>query len=199
MTQVLLENKESKLWVEENFLQKGDVSIRDLRKLPLQKKPPIMVRGKMCKQNRNVGFFSDESEGYHYSNQKMPSLPLSTLPLLEPLLIKVNGRLGTNFNGILVNHYENGCDYVGAHSDDEKTLDKRSGKEMVACISFGTKRKFRVREKKGKHKILLDYKHKPLSLLVMEGKFQKDFLHEIPQEKKILTDRISLTFRHHIQ
>jgi len=32
----------------------------------------------------------------------------------------------------------------------------------------------------------------------MQGEFQKEFTHEIPIQKKILDERISLTFRKHI-
>ena len=33
----------------------------------LEERPEIIVYGKVCKQQRNVGFFSDESIGYKYS------------------------------------------------------------------------------------------------------------------------------------
>jgi len=58
-------------------------------------------------------------------------------------------------------------------------------------------RKFRIRDKSTK-KIVLDYDHQPGTLLVMSGEFQKQFTHEIPIQKKIKDERISITFRHHI-
>jgi len=83
----------------------------------LEERPEIIVYGKPCKQHRNVGFFSDESIGYKYSKKLMASKPLS--PLLTGLLASINKMLGTQFNGILVNKYLDGNDYIGAHSDDE--------------------------------------------------------------------------------
>jgi alkylated DNA repair dioxygenase AlkB len=50
----------------------------------------------------------------------------------------------TNYNGILVNKYKSGEDYISKHSDDEKNLDD-SG---VISISYGATRKFRIRDKK---------------------------------------------------
>ena len=190
---VLIHKRESKLWAMEGFCTKDHM--KELRKLVLEVEPPVKVRGKICRQRRNVGFYSDVSEGYRYSGQMMKSQPLSVAPLLEGLMNEVNTQLGTEFNGILVNHYKNGEKYISAHSDDESELDRKNG--MVAALSFGATRKFRIRDKKSGKKVL-DYLHKPLSLLVMEGKFQKDFTHEIPKEKRIRSDRISLTFRQHV-
>ena len=67
----------------------------------LEERPEIVVFGKKCRQNRNVGFFSDQSIGYKYSNNLMKSQPLQEK--LGVLLTIVNNTLGTEFNGILVN------------------------------------------------------------------------------------------------
>jgi hypothetical protein len=50
---------------------------------------------------------------------------------------------GSNFNGILINRYSTGQEYIGQHSDDEKNLDK-SG---VIAISYRGERIFRIRDK----------------------------------------------------
>ena len=63
------------------------------------------------------------------------------------LLKIVNELTQNNFNGILVNHYCDGNQYIGAHSDDEKEL----GTNGVVSISYGSERKFRIREKKTKN------------------------------------------------
>jgi hypothetical protein len=67
----------------------------------LEERPEIIVFGKVCKQQRCVGFFSDASIGYHYSNKLMASKPLT--PNLSELLIAVNSLLNTEFNGMLIN------------------------------------------------------------------------------------------------
>ena len=45
----------------------------------------------------------------------------------------------------LINKYENGEEYIGKHSDDEKGLEPKCG---VICVSYGAIRKFRIRDKK---------------------------------------------------
>ena len=97
-----------------------------------------------------------------------------------------------HYNGILVNQYINGLDYIGPHSDDESSI----GNNGVISISTGTNRKFRIRNKKTK-KIEKDIIMTNRMILHMGGNFQKEFTHEIPIEKKITESRLSFTFRHH--
>lgn len=191
--ELLINTGKSKLWVVNNFTEDY---FDQLITLPLNVEPPIKIRGIDLKQRRNVAFFSDSSAGYNYSTQVMNATPLSDYPLLVNLTNKVNNLLGTNFNGVLVNCYVDGSKYLSAHSDDEKALDKT--KRMVAGLSYGEPRKFRIRNKQD-NKIVMDVNTLPCSLLVMEGNFQSDFKHEIPKQLKIKEPRISLTFRHHTQ
>lgn len=194
---VLIDTGRSRFWVIENY---GPDLLPYLRQVPLYEEPPIVVMGRQCRQRRNVGFFSDESKGYKYSGQFMPSFPLSAAPVLQELLPQLNQSLGTTFNGILVNSYVNGEKHLGYHSDDENGLDK-GGKRMVVGIAYGAVRTFRIRKKeKGKAgEIVLDYPHTPRTLIVMEGEFQSEFTHEIPIQKKVKEERISITFRHHTE
>ena len=157
----------------------------------LEERPEIIIYGKPCKQHRNVGFFSDESIGYKYSKKLMASKPLSTS--LSDLIVAINNMLGTQFNGILVNKYLDGNDYIGAHSDDETGLDGLG----VVAISYGSERIFRIRNKNDKT-IVCDEPTTHCGILHMGGNFQKLYTHEIPMQKKIKESRISFTFRKHI-
>ena len=157
----------------------------------LEERPEIIVYGKPCKQHRNVGFFSNESIGYKYSKKLMASKPLSTS--LSDLIVAINKMLGTQFNGILVNKYLDGNDYIGAHSDDETGLDGLG----VVAISYGSERIFRIRNKNDKT-IICDEPTTHCGILHMGGNFQKLYTHEIPAQKKIKESRISFTFRKHI-
>lgn len=161
---------------------------QDLR---LVERPPVTVFGKEARQNRNVGFFSDVSPGYRYSGRTMEAQPLPDW--MREMMTKVNELLDTDFNGVLVNHYVNGSDYIGAHSDDETGL-ARGG--VVASLSFGVERTFRIRTKETK-KIAIDVPTKGGCLIVMGGNFQKEFTHEIPVQKKVEGERWSFTFRRH--
>jgi alkylated DNA repair dioxygenase AlkB len=182
---------------EKSWLKKGKFDASQLmydaveESVPkLKVRPEIEIYGKICHQNRNVGFFSDESIGYKYSNQLAESIPLT--PSLKILLNLVNEITESNFNGILVNFYTSGTDSIGAHSDDESGL----GRNGVVAISMGSERKFRIRDKKTK-KIVKDIDLESGSIIHMGGDFQKEFTHEIPVQKRVLGVRTSFTFRHH--
>ena len=108
------------------------------------------------------------------------------------LLLVINMVIGAEFNGILVNKYIDGNDYISAHSDDETGLDSVG----VISISYGSERKFRIRNKETKE-IMCDESTTHCSILHMGGDFQKLYTHEIPIQKKIKEPRISFTFRKH--
>jgi alkylated DNA repair dioxygenase AlkB len=164
--------------------------ISDIESL-LEERPKLILFGKICQQQRFVGFFSNESSGYKYSGQKMFSNILS--PSMEILLCKVNKIFGSEFNGILVNKYKDGNDYIGQHSDDESRLDTVG----VIAISHGASRKFRIRTKTDK-KIVYEENTTHCGIIHMGGDFQKIYTHDIPVQKKITEQRISFTFRKHI-
>jgi len=156
----------------------------------LEVKPALKLFGKDARQPRNVGFFSDTSIGYKYSTTMMASKPLTDG--LKEMLRIVNEMfpLG-NFNGVLVNTYQNGLDNIGKHRDNEKLLSPVG----VVAISYGAVRKFRVRDDAG---IVMDVPTISGSIMWMQGDFQKEFTHEIPVEKKVKTSRTSFTFRSHV-
>ena len=180
-----------------SFLDKGNFADTELLKrciididTQLEERPEIILFGKKCKQQRNVGFFSNESIGYKYSKKMMDSKPLSES--MSELLLTINMAIGAEFNGILVNKYMDGNDYISAHSDDESGLDSVG----VVSISYGSERIFRIRDKETKE-IMCNESTTHCSILHMGGNFQKLYTHEIPIQKKIKEPRISFTFRKH--
>lgn len=156
--------------------------------------PKIIVYGKECYQHRSVAHFSNDASvsGYKYSGQVAESKPLT--PNLTILLSKVNEILEEEFNGILINKYADGTEYISKHSDDEKTLAPNS---VIASVSYGASRKFRIRDKSTGEivKDLRTTSGDDAEIICMRGQFQKEFTHEIVQEKKITEPRYSFTFR----
>ena len=65
-------------------------------------------------------------------------------PCLNELLLYINSKFDSEFNGILINKYSGGTEYIGKHSDDESGLDRKAG---VVTLSYGAVRKFRIRNK----------------------------------------------------
>ena len=191
MSEVLLDTKKSRLvetkFNENELLEKCIEEVQN----KLLKHPEITVYGKTVHQRRSIGFFSDTSIGYYYSGKLCKSQKLTES--LTNLIEHTNNIFKSNFNGILVNYYETGEEYISAHTDDENGLDRSIG---VVALSYGQPRTFRIRDKKTK-KIIIDIPRKSYHYISMEGDFQKEFTHEIPIQKKIKNPRYSFTFRHH--
>lgn len=166
--------------------------VADVRPL-LEVKPAITSYGKACHQQRNVGFFSDASEGYAYSNTMMRAQPLT--PATARLLAAVCALLPpAQFNGILVNEYTGGSDYISAHSDSELGIDPVG----VVSVSCGAERTFRIRDKGGaKHRIVADVPTAHGGVMHMGGDFQALYTHEIPVQRRVREPRISFSFRSH--
>lgn len=168
-----------------------DNSVSDIKPL-LNDYPEIIVYGKICKQRRSIGFFSDESVGYKYSGKMEKAQPLTKN--LKLLLDYINNKFESDFNGILVNKYSSGNDYISDHSDNEKEISDKG----VISVSYGAIRKFRIRDKITR-KIVKDIPTENYQIIKMAGDFQKEFLHGIPIEKKVIDERISFTFRKHYE
>ena len=152
-------------------------------------KAPNQLYMKTDYKMRRLGFFSDVSFNYyHYS--VLISKPKPLHPDLAELMKIINANYGTNYNGVLVNKYEDGNDCIPDHCDDEKTLDKVG----VINISYGAVRTLRIRDKLTK-KIIMDIPLISNSITHMGGNFQKDFTHEVPVEKDVKGVRYSLSFR----
>ena len=156
----------------------------------LHNNPEIYVYGKKCYQRRSIAFFSNDSEGYKYSGQIEKSQPFD-INLIN-LLNFINKKFNSDFNGILINKYKDGNDYISDHSDNEKEISDKG----VISISYGAVRKFRIRDKHSK-KIIMDIPTESYQIMQMHGNFQNEFLHGIPIEKKVKESRISFTFRKH--
>lgn len=161
-----------------------------LRTVSVPRHHKIMMYGKEVQPRRDTQFFADEAKSYAYSGSKATA---ETPPdVLQKLLEKINEMFDDNFNGVLVNVYRDGNDYIGAHSDDESNL----GRSGVVMIVWGEERIFRIRDKRT-NKRLHDVVIPSGTLAWMSGKFQKEFKHEIPIQKRKKGRRVSLTFRLH--
>ena len=138
---------------------------------------------------RLSAWYGDEKKTYTYSGITMTPIPW-TKELLD-LRNKIEHFSKIRFNSVLLNYYRSGNDSVSWHSDDERELGETP---VIGSVSFGGIRKFRLRNKKEKNKVhSLELENG--SLLLMKGRTQKFWEHEIPKTKKKVSGRINLTFR----
>jgi alkylated DNA repair dioxygenase AlkB len=148
----------------------------------------ITVYGKTHPQPRVVAWFGDPGTSYTYAG-----LTLHPTTWIDPILeIKAvcEAIAGTTFNSVLLNLYRDGDDTVGWHSDDEPELGPNP---IIASASLGAARRFDLRNKVTKEtvKTLL----LPGSVLMMAGRTQSEWMHQVPRTKRVGEARINLTFR----
>ena len=193
MLTCVFEKNNSKLLKGQFNFENKEQFLQQLDNLPLIEHT-IKIYNKEFLTPRKVGFFSNESAGYEYSGNILPATRFDDYMFLQNIMEQVNLITSSDFNAILINCYRDGNDYIGPHSDDERSL----GKSGVVTISLGQERKFRIRDKSTKD-ILLDVIVKDGDVYHMTGEFQKHFTHEIPKQVAVKGKRYSLTFRKHLK
>ena len=149
----------------------------------------IKIFGKIYPQPRLTALYANNNKSYSYSNIKMQ--PITFTPTLFDIKSKIEKRLNSQFTSCLLNLYRNGQDSNGWHADNEKELGLNP---VIASLSLGAERVFHMKhrnDKKEKVKINLTNG----SLLVMRGRTQHHWLHQIPKTRKKVGERINLTFR----
>ena len=151
----------------------------------------IKFYGKESLVPRLESWHGDEGISYTYSGIKMDAKPWTKNLLMIKESIEPIAK--TTFNSVLINYYRDGKDRVAWHSDDEKELGKNP---VIASVSLGAERKFKLRHKKYKENQLhYEVFLQNGSLLLMSGSTQHHWLHEIPRTAKPIGPRINLTFR----
>jgi alkylated DNA repair dioxygenase AlkB len=149
----------------------------------------IKVFGKVYAQPRLTALYGNNGKPYSYSNITMKPHEF-TNELLE-IKRQIESKTSAVFTTCLLNLYRDGKDSNGWHADNEKELGKNP---VIASITLGQERFFHLKHRKNKelkHKLLLEHG----SLLLMQGKTQHNWLHQIPKTKKPIGERINLTFR----
>lgn len=150
----------------------------------------IKFFGKEINIPRLTAWYGDEGKSYQYSGIKMNPNPWT--PSLIVIKSEVETVLKLKFNSVLINLYRQGQDSMGWHSDDEPELGQNP---TIASVSFGATRRFQLRHKSNKTLNTLEVALTHGSLLLMRGKTQHFWKHQIPKTSKTLTPRINLTFR----
>ena len=109
---------------------------------------------------------------------------------LAPVRERLERELDAGFNSVLANLYRDGRDRLGFHRDSEPEL---GPEPLIASVSLGATRRFRLREREGKRSFGIDLEHG--SLLVMAGDTQSAWRHALAGTARPVGARINLTFR----
>lgn len=157
------------------------------------------MMGDWVLQPRLTAWYGDPFASYTYAG--LENHPLHWLPELHHLRIRIETELGLPFNSVLLNLYRDGRDYMGWHSDNEKSL---GTDPVIASISLGAVRRFSIRPNKtcepmqrktDLNNCRTDLHLESGSLLLMSKGFQGLYKHALPKALRIFEARINLTFR----
>lgn len=149
----------------------------------------LFLYGRRLKVPRLIAWHGDAEVNYRYSGVDHRALPWkqSLLDIRKMLSDKVS----ETFNGVLLNLYRDGQDSMGWHSDDEPEL---GNEPVIASISLGQERNMQFRGRDN-HAIKVSLVLPHGSLLLMKGKSQLGWQHQIPKSRRPMKPRINLTFR----
>lgn len=135
---------------------------------------------------RMISWYQDREENIPSGNA-----PEFTADLNE-IRKRVEMHTSLKFNAVLLNLYRNGSDSVSWHSDK---IDRSGSNPIIASITFGETRMFRLRHKFRKDVPQLEIPLYHGSFLIMAGKTNSFWEHAVPKTSKEVLPRINLTFR----
>ena len=146
----------------------------------------ITVYGRSLEAPRLSCWIGDAA--YTYSRTRFEPHPWP--PVLAEVRERLEDELDAGFNSVLANLYRDCNDRLGFHRDSEPEL---GPEPLIASISLGATRRFRLREREGRGSYGIDLQHG--SLLVMAGATQRNWLHAVPPTARPVGPRVNLTFR----
>lgn len=139
-------------------------------------------------------FMQAYGHDYNFSKSEHHALPLGD-PYLTKLLAYANQHDPEHtYNGMLVNWYRNGNDYIGPHSDDESELTPGSN---IYSFTFGATRDFVFKHKTDGRRVVC-----PLAdntMLIMGGTTQQFWRHSVPKRAKCTESRVNVTIRSFVE
>jgi alkylated DNA repair dioxygenase AlkB len=149
---------------------------------------PFEISGRPLKRNRNLYAQGDKGVTHGFGKVKVPINEWSEIMKLVRNLIEEKFGIYTNF--CISNHYLDGKQSVAAHSDGELYAKNK----FVGTLSTMATRTMKLTSNRGKSSI--EFLVEEGDFVIMQGEnFQKNWKHEILEDKKILNERFGHTFR----
>ena len=149
-----------------------------------------ILGGKKYTLDKKTIFLSNSIGNYNIMGQRFESHPFQCG--FETILKIINEYFDTNFNGIIIDKYENGNHYTEPYSDYESYMNKND--VLILTSGNGFNRKMRIRERKTNiivKDILMETNH----VIQMGGEFQNDYKYEILADENVRNSITTLTFK----
>ncbi|MFT5236038.1 MAG: alkylated DNA repair dioxygenase AlkB [Shewanella sp.] len=151
-------------------------------------RPVVQVFGQSHVIPRSQVWFGDPGCDYVYSGLLVRALIWPKYA--QKLRLKLARDFALDSNGVLVNHYDDGTQSMGWHSDDEPEI--MSGSD-IASLSLGASRDFFLRHKRTHEKVKLTLDSG--DLLLMHWPMQQNWQHSLPKRLRLHEPRVNYTFR----
>ncbi|MFQ6372153.1 alpha-ketoglutarate-dependent dioxygenase AlkB family protein [Shewanella sp. YIC-542] len=159
----------------------------EARHYPLRQ-PQVTVFGQSHPIPRRQVWFADDGCDYLYSGLLVRAQPWPKY--VARLRQKLWRDWQFSSNGVLVNHYANGQECMGWHSDNEAEIQPCSD---IASITLGAARDFVIRHRRTGEKLTLLLASG--DLLLMRWPMQQHWQHALPKRLKVKSPRVNFTFR----
>lgn len=169
-------------------LPPADVLFDQLQRTLPWENHAVRLFGREVPSPRLSIWIGDPDASYRYSGVVREPRPWPAS--VETLRARLHREMGVPFNSALANLYRDGNDAMGWHSDSEGELGMAP---VIASLSLGATRRFKLRARDGDARIDVDLPHG--SLLVMSGATQALYRHALPRTRRPVGARINLTFR----
>ena len=157
------------------------------------------MHGRLHPVPRLTCWIGDPECTYRYSGLLHQPEPWTSH--LATIRSQLEEALGCRFNSLLVNRYRDGHDRMGWHADDEPEL---VHDHPIASLSLGATRALRFRPRPQRRGAMVSQAAARRAhsieladgdLLVMDAPTQRHWQHELPARRRVLAERINLTFR----
>ncbi len=151
-------------------------------------KQDLKIMGKIIPEPRLTFPMGDDGLIHKYTGVAREVKPW--VPSVKAIRDRVKEEFGFSANSCLLNYYQTGEDYIGAHADKETTPPEH----FVVTISLGHSRDI-IFKQKSLPKNTIKTTLNSGDACIMSGTTQQFWLHSIPKRKKVTSGRIALTFR----
>ncbi len=143
---------------------------------------------------RGECFMSDTPLNYKYLENGPVYKSIEMHPLVKLLMLQINCDYGYNLNVCFLNYYIDAWKALGWHADDAIEINQS---QPICVISYGQEREIWWKEKGYKGDTPVENRQLlgDGSLFVMPPGMQDTHFHRIPKGDKIMSPRISLTYR----
>ena len=138
---------------------------------------------KMVTAPRMIAWYDESDSKFGKSNWPKELIAIKT---------RVENETQIHFNAVLLNLYRNGKDSVSWHTDKTQSENKDMN---IASVTFGETRMFRLRHKLLKYIPQVEIPLHHGSFLLMAGKTNSFWEHQVPKTARDVLPRINLTFR----